>query len=363
MFCPHGLPIRPFSRTPVNLDMNHLFFRIAVISALLLGCNASVHAETPAVHMQVYGIHQGNDIVYNYKVINNSAETLQNFVIGSTYSTEDKGEYPQLERKPSGWSYGKTGETGTEIILASGSTRQPPNWAAELYGQQENDNYYLEWKTTPDNQGSAIAPGQSLAGFGVTVPLFDPDESPVDYYNAAQVDGQQKDIYLTGNFKVSYWDFNKNVPQNIWGPLEIADTTPPVLTVTLSPAEIWPPNEKMVPITATITVKDDYDPQPEINLVSITANEPLDKDDIKVGKLFTDIRQFQVKAERGGKNKAGRIYTVTYRAIDGSGNQTMASATVTVPHDRDNNEQQKSPDSKDDKKEGGAVLIPFTKQK
>jgi hypothetical protein len=31
---------------------------------------------------------------------------------------------------------------------------------------------------------------------------------------------------------------------------------------------------KHMPITATITVKDDYDPQPEINLVSITANEP-----------------------------------------------------------------------------------------
>jgi hypothetical protein len=314
--------------------MNHFFIRIAAIGAMLLGCNASVQAETPTVHMQVYGIHQGNDIVYNYQLINNSAETLQHFVIGSTYNSKKAYEYPQLERLPSGWSYGKTGETGTEILLAPGSTRQPPNWTAKLYGQQESGDYYLEWQTTPDGQGSAIPPGQSLAGFSVTVPLFDPQESPSDYYNAAQVDGPQKDIYLTGSFKVSYWDFNKNVLQNIWGPLEIADKIPPTLTVKLTPSKLWPPNEKMVPITATITVKDDYDPQPEINLVSITANEPLDKDDIKVGKLFTDIRQFQLKAEREGKNKAGRIYTVTYLAIDASGNQTMASATVTVPHDQ-----------------------------
>jgi hypothetical protein len=338
--------------------MNPLFLRIAAIGALLLGCNAGVQAQPPAVRMQVYGIHQGSDIIYHYKLINNSAETLQNFVIGSTYSTEDKEEYPQLERLPSGWTYG---ETGTEIILAPGSTRQPPNWTANFYGQQENGNYYLEWETTPDGQVSGISPGQSLSDFSVSVPLIDNELSPPDYYNAAQVVGEQDDIYLTGSFKVSYWDVNKNDLQNVWGPLEIVDKTPPTLTVTLTPAKLWPPNEKMVPITATITVKDDYDPQPVIKLVSITANEPLDKDDIKVGKLFTDIRQFQLKAEREGKNKAGRIYTVTYVAIDASGNQTEASATVTVPHDRDDKEPR--PDSKESKKEGGAMLMPFTKQK
>lgn len=341
--------------------MNPLFFRIAAIGALLLGCNAGAQAQTPAVRMQVYGIHQGSDIIYNYTLINNSAETLQNFVIGSTYDSKKAYEYSQLERKPSGWSYGETGETGTEIILAPGSTRQPPNWTANFYGQQENDNYYLEWETAPNGQGSAISPGQSLGGFSVTVPLYDPHESPRDYYNAAQVVGEQDDIYLTGSFKVSYWDFNKNVLQNVWGPLEIADKTPPTLTVTLTPSKLWPPNEKMVPITATITVQDDYDPQPEINLVSITANEPLDKGDIKVGKLFTDIRQFQLKAERKGKNKAGRIYTVTYIAIDGSGNQTMTSATVTVPHDRDDKEQQKSHDGKDGRKDEGDMSSPFPK--
>jgi hypothetical protein len=316
--------------------MNHFLIRLATTSALLFGCNAGVQAQTPDVHMQVYGIHQGNDIIYNYKLINNSAETLQHFVIGSTYNSQKADEYPQLKRKPVGWSYGKTGETGTEIILAPGSIRQPPNWTANFYGQEGTGYYYLEWETMPDGQGSAIAPGQSLGGFSVTVPLYDPNEFPPEYYNAAQVVGQQKDkdIYLTGSFKVSYWDTSKNDLQNVWGPLERLDTTPPSLSVTLSPATLWPPNEKMVPITATISARDDYDPNPVINLVSITANEPLDKDNIEVGKLFTDIRQFQLKAEREGKNKAGRIYTVTYVAIDGSGNQTMASATVTVPHDQ-----------------------------
>ena len=317
--------------------MNHFLIRLAAISALLFGCNAGVQAQTPDVHMQVYGIHQGNDIIYNYKLINNSVETLQNFVIGSTYNTLKAYEYPQLKRKPVGWSYGKTGETGTEIILAPGSTRQPPNWTANLYGQEGTGYYYLEWETMPDGQGTAILPGQSLAGFSVTVPLYDLHEFPRNYYNAGQVlgptVGRDDDMYLRSSFKVKYWDVNKNDIQNIWGVLEREDTTPPTLSITLIPSTLWPPNEKMVPITATITVKDDYDPQPVIKLLSITANEPLDKDDIKA-QLFTDDRQFQLKAEREGKNKAGRIYTVTYMARDGSGNKTIASATVTVPHDQ-----------------------------
>lgn len=345
--------------------MNHLLIRLAAVGALLLGCNAGVQAEIQPydVRMQVYGIHQGNDIIYNYTLINNSTETLQHFVIGSTYNDKKAYEYPQLKRKPSGWSYGRESETGTEIILAPGSTRQPPNWTANLYGQEGTGYYYLEWQTAPDGQGSAIAPGQSLAGFSVTVPLYDPHESPRDYYNAGvSIPGwKENDMYLSGTFKVSCWDFHKNVLQNIWGPLEIVDKTPPVLTVTLTPAKLWPPNEKMVPITATITVQDDYDPQPEIKLLSITANEPLDKDDIKVGKLFTDIRQFQLKAEREGKNKAGRIYTVTYIANDASGNQTKVSATVTVPHDRDDKELQKSHDGKDVRKDEGDMSSPFTK--
>ena len=103
--------------------------------------------------------------------------------------------------------------------------------------------------------------------------------------------------------------------------------------MSVNPATLWPPNGKLIPITATITVKDDYDPQPEIKLESITANEPLEKDDIKEANIGTDDRQFKLKAEHEGKNKTGRIYTVTYSATDGTGNKTIASATVTVPHD------------------------------
>jgi hypothetical protein len=335
--------------------MNHLLLRIATVGALLFGINHFVYAEIlpSSVHLQVYGMHQANDIIYHYKLINNSGESIRHFVLGSRYSAEDKGEYPQLMRRPKGWKYGETGETGTEILISSTSTSQPPYWTSNVYGQQESGYYYLEWETTPDGLAYAIPPGQSRAGFSVTVPLDDPNEFPPDYYNAgvSEPGWKENDMYLSSSFKVSYWDSGKNELKNIWGPVEIADTTPPTLSVTLSPDTLHQ-NGKYVAITATITVKDDYDPQPAIKIYSITANEPIDKDDIKA-KLFTDDRHFQLKAEHDGKSHAGRIYTVTYFATDGSGNQTEATATVTVPHDRREHEDHHNEKDKKDKNERG----------
>jgi hypothetical protein len=331
--------------------MNQPHFRFATISSLLIGLSTCVHAEIlpSTVRLQVFGTHQANDIVYHYKLINNSDETLQHFVLGSTYSVEDKGEYPQLDRLPTGWGYGRESETGTAIILSPTSTSQPPYWTSNVYGQQESGNYYLEWETAPDGKAYAITPGQSLAGFSVTVPLIDNELTPHRYSATGP-----SDRYLRGSFKVSYWDSNKNDIKNVWGPIEIADTTPPTLSVTLSPDTLRQ-NGKHVPISATIMVKDDCDPQPDIKLLSITANEPTDKDDIKA-KLFTDDRHFLLKADHDGNSHAGRIYTVTYVASDGSGNRTIVSSTVTVQHENrahEDRHDEKDKKDKNDKNEHG----------
>jgi len=41
---------------------------------------------------------------------------------------------------------------------------------------------------------------------------------------------------------------------------------------------------------------------------------------------------FLLRAERAGTGD-GRVYTITYRAIDAAGNSAEASCVVTVPHD------------------------------
>jgi len=322
--------------------MMNILFRLTAPLTFLFGlCGL---AQAAPLRVQVYGTHEGGNIVYHYKVINNTDIAISNFVIGSIIDSATGEEIPQLERRPVGWDYGRELETGTEILLGLTGTSQPPYWTAKFYGQQEADNYFLEWHIAPGGQPYVVSVGQSLAGFSVIVPLDDDRLTPHEYYNAGfashePVVGPNDDKYLRSSFKMSYMDLKAKSIQTVRGQLEIADTTPPTLSVTLTPAIIWPPDNKMVTVNATINVHDDYDPNPKIMLESITVNEPIGRDDVKIqgGKLtdiYSDIRQFQLKAAREGSNKAGRIYTVTYVALDASGNQTTATATVTVPHDQ-----------------------------
>jgi hypothetical protein len=116
----------------------------------------------------------------------------------------------------------------------------------------------------------------------------------------------------------------------------VPDVTPPSVTVTVSPATLTSPNHRLVPVTATVTVKDDQDPNPVVRLVSIVSSDP-DKipgcgdlpGDVQGAEIGADDRSFQLRAEHGPLR--GRVYTITYEARDASGNSQSASAQVTVP--------------------------------
>ena len=124
------------------------------------------------------------------------------------------------------------------------------------------------------------------------------------------------------------------------GLVTILADTPPTLSLSLSPDMINANNHKMVPINATITVHDACDVDPRVTLLSITSSDPDNgtgdadtPNDIQDADVGTDDRLFSVRAERAGTG-AGRVYTVTYKATDASGNSTVASAEVAVPHDQ-----------------------------
>jgi hypothetical protein len=131
--------------------------------------------------------------------------------------------------------------------------------------------------------------------------------------------------YMTGHALITFSDGGTS---NLTVPIERLDNIPPSLVVNLSPNTILLQENKFVAVNATFTTKDDYDRTPEIKLESITANEPLETDDIRDANIGLDDRYLKFRAT--SKNPAGRIYTVIYSATDASGNQTIASATVTV---------------------------------
>ena len=117
----------------------------------------------------------------------------------------------------------------------------------------------------------------------------------------------------------------------------VVDTTPPVInTVAASPNALWPPNHKMVPVTLTVDVSDICDATPSCTVISITSNEPVNgKGDGNTSPdwQIIDNLTVQLRAERSGGG-SGRVYTITVRCTDDSGNSAMKNVTVSVAHDQ-----------------------------
>jgi hypothetical protein len=139
-------------------------------------------------------------------------------------------------------------------------------------------------------------------------------------------------------------DFSGNAA-SIAATVTVTDTTPPDLSLSVSPAMLWPPNHKMIPIGISVAATDICDPNPVVELVLVESSEgdlidtfdpAIDTTEV-IGKKGNDIQlvdgQLYLRAERSGKS-SGRVYTITYEATDASGNTATETATVTVPHNQ-----------------------------
>ena len=121
--------------------------------------------------------------------------------------------------------------------------------------------------------------------------------------------------------------------------VNVLDTTPPSLQMTLTPTVLWPADHRLVRIDATVTSSDSCGSAPvQVVLTSITnsqADNGLgDGDtarDIQEASYGTFDTTFLLRAERAGNDTAGRTYTIKYTATDASGNQTPMTTTVSVP--------------------------------
>lgn len=310
---------------------------LILFAALFCTCTAAF-AQTPApVKVTAWGLHFGGQITYKYRIQNLGVHPIDRIFIGFYPPTATADGAAELSVAP---YYPE----GTTMWLPSRVSQSPAGWGVNTSYPDESATFALDWieashyrrmrpkadspdipvPTTPPN---IMPPGATWEQFSVTVPMPD----------LAYIQGHANFFYGHEEFTVQ---------------IEKGDTSPPVLTLALSPNTL-PPSGKLVPITATITVKDDYDPAPEIKLESITPNEPVERGDIRDAALGTDDRQFMLKAERDGKNKAGRSYTVIYSATDASGNQSIASARITVPHDLRGHEDHHKDGDRKDKDERG----------
>jgi hypothetical protein len=111
--------------------------------------------------------------------------------------------------------------------------------------------------------------------------------------------------------------------------ITVEDVTPPEFSLVVEPNVLWPPNNKMVLVTPGWEVSDNCDELPEVSLVDITMSAEGDVNDyVQIGgDGFINLRA------RKGRGGDMRVYTITYEAVDDSGNTAIDSADVVVPHD------------------------------
>ena len=272
-----------------------MIYATAITVLLVHGLSLAGVRDLETALVKVYKEVSPSQIVYTYSVTNKGDRPIIGLTIGHDYyrgHTELTGAYPRQIFAPSLWS-------GRVVTL------------------EESNQYEISWDISVPS--AAILPGQTVAGFQI-------------------VTSQDSSLFTSASWTVIVDGPPVNASstlQFVSGPAPNVDTVPPQLTVSLTPNIVWPPNRRMENINATISVRDDVDPNPKVELVSIVCNECANASEDVAGAVYgTDDRSFSVRADRIGRRKDGRTYTVTYSATDASGNVSNAQAVVTVPHDQ-----------------------------
>ncbi len=217
---------------------------------------------------------------------------------------------------------------------------------------EDIDNHPAHWNegavnviySTPGNRAPIADAGADTnvvceVGNSVMVVLdgtasYDPDGHEITYaweWSGGTATGETPEVeFPLGTTVITLVvsdDLTDSEPDSVT--VTVIDIMPPVFnSVVTSPAQLWPPNHKMVNVEVRILATDNCDPVPEITIDSVTMTEGVD-DDCDI----IDINNIMLRSERTGQAPE-RVYTLHYSATDDSGNSATTSIDVAVPHDR-----------------------------
>jgi hypothetical protein len=126
----------------------------------------------------------------------------------------------------------------------------------------------------------------------------------------------------------------------------VVDNGLPTITLNGQTIELWPPNHKYHTINVTdfvVSASDGCDTSININNVVISKvtsdeleNSGGDGNTLNDIVIAANCKSVQLRSERDG-GADGRVYTITFRVKDATGNVATATAKVTVPKSQGNN--------------------------
>jgi probable HAF family extracellular repeat protein len=103
----------------------------------------------------------------------------------------------------------------------------------------------------------------------------------------------------------------------------LADSTPPsIASVSATPSNLWPPDNRLVPVTVAVAATDDVDDAPVCSLTSIGGFTGGTDDAVITGPFSATLRAV-----------GGRTYSLNVRCADSAGNASAAAGFVVVPPD------------------------------
>jgi hypothetical protein len=111
------------------------------------------------------------------------------------------------------------------------------------------------------------------------------------------------------------------------------DATAPTLTCLPTPAVLWPPNGKLVPVAVDVEVQDETSGPDGFVLDAVTATGGDASNDVVGFELGQPDVAGWLRAERSGREQS-RTYRLVYTGRDAAGNVARCTAVVLVPHDR-----------------------------
>jgi hypothetical protein len=123
--------------------------------------------------------------------------------------------------------------------------------------------------------------------------------------------------------------------------ITVNDTQAPDITTNNQAITLWPPNHKFKTVnTADLVASagDNCDSGVDVGgvrIASVSSDEAKntggDGNTINDIVIAADCKSMQLRSERKGDGN-GRVYTITFKVTDASGNVSTATAKVTVPH-------------------------------
>ncbi len=284
-----------------------------------------------------------NNATNDHDIVVSASRDLMQVIINSP-----GGEMQVRLYRPDGTLYGEY-QSGTAPIIVDIQNPETGTWDSEVTAVDiPYDNYPIAIVAgmTPNQPPVADVDGPYSGTVGTPV-IFDaggshdPDGAIVlyewDWENDGMFDESSTHPNIThtwqeiynGTVRLRVTD-NEGLIETDCASIEVIDTTPLDIILSVTPDTLWPPNHKMVPVTVEVS-----DPEAVCSIISVSSNEPQDgrcdghtAPDWKItGDLTVDLR-----AERSGAG-SGRIYTITVECTDAYENAATATAEVTVPHD------------------------------